>query len=424
MTRPAPRARFRLYTRLQDYLRFGRDVAIGSTAAGDSVTELERALEAHVGTPHAICLPQARVGIYLGIKHLIKPGQKVVLSPYTIADVINMVICAGGVPVFADIDRPSTNVRPDTIEALVDGETGAVMVTHLHGIACDVQAIAALCRARNIPLIEDASQSFGAIVDGKQVGTIGDVGIFSFGMYKSVTAFYGGALVTRRRDVADAVRADLARAPYMSLQMLGAKAAKAFITDLVTSPPLFRALVYWMFRFGYLHDVRAINRFVTIELDTSRKTTLPPSYLRRMRPVQARMVRQQLPNVESDARTRLTYSRIYHEGLRDLADITLPPFRDDGSCVYNYFPIQYRDRVALVKWMMRHGRDLAVQHLKNCAGLESFAPEFRPCPNADRTANEVILLPNYPEYGEASVRANIAAIRSFFAAGAGRDGRR
>jgi dTDP-4-amino-4,6-dideoxygalactose transaminase len=419
----APRARFRLYTRAADYLRLLRDVVAGRLGSGDDTVTLERALETYCGTPHAVCVPQARVGIYLAVKALVTPGQKVVLSPYTIADVINMVICAGGVPVFADVDRRSTNIRPESVEALIDEQTGAVMVTHLHGIACDIRAIAAICRARGVPLIEDAAQSFGAKVDGRAVGTFGDVGIYSFGMYKSITGLYGGALVAQRQEVADAARAALADTPYMSSGMLLAKGLKACITDVVTSPLLFSTVVYWIFRFGYLRGVRAINKHVTIELDTSRKTTLPQSYLCRMWPAQARMVRRQLARVEADSAVRRRYARLYHEGLRDLPEIMLPPFREDGSCVYNYVPIQYRDREALVRWMMQQRRDVAVQHLKNCAGLASFAAEHRPCPNAELTANQVILLPNYPAYGEHSVRANIAAIRSFFEPGSAQDGR-
>jgi perosamine synthetase len=420
----APSARFRLYTSAADYLRLARDVLTGRVASGDDVAKLERALERFCGTPHAICVPQGRVGIYLAVKAVIRPGQKVVMSPYTIADVVNMVICAGGVPVFADIDRRSTNIRADAVESLLDENTGAVLVTHLHGMTCDICAIAAICAARGVPLIEDAAQSFGARVDGQRAGAIGDIGVYSFGMYKNITGLYGGAVVTRHPETAAAIRARLDGAPYMPAGILYAKALKAAMTDVVTSPLPFRSIVYWIFRFGYLHDVRAINKHVAVELDTSRKSSLPDWYVTRMLPVQARMVLRQLDRVDANAEIRRRYSRLYYEGLRDVPELILPRFCDDGSFVYNYFPIQYRDRAALVRWMMQHRRDLAVQHLKNCAALESFAPEARPCPDADLTANQVILLPNYPSYGEDSVRANIAAIQQFFEAGPGRHARR
>src|SRR4029077_19251786 len=98
-----------------------------------------------------------------------------------------------------------------------------------------------------------------------------------------------------------AMKAELERVPYMPLGMLLPKAIKALVTDVVTTPALFKTLVYWLFRFGYLHDVRAINRFVTVELDAARKTALPPIYLRRFLPAQARMVLRQLGRVDSNA---------------------------------------------------------------------------------------------------------------------------
>jgi perosamine synthetase len=419
----APMPRFRIYTRASDYLAFFRDMLTGRATTGDDTARLERAICEQFGVPHAFCIPQGRVGIYLAIRALVKPGQKVVLSPYTIADVINMVICAGGVPVFADIDRPTTNVRTDTIEALIDGDTAAVMVTHLHGLACDIEAIAALCKVRGLALIEDAAQACGARVNGRAVGTFGDVGVFSFGMYKNVTAVYGGAVVSHDKRLHDAMWAELANTPFMPITQLGTKFVKALVTDICTSPWLFKALVYWIFRFGYLHDIRAINKFVMVELDTSRKTALPSTYLRRFLPVQARMVLRQLDHVDANAAVRLRYSRIYSNGLGGIVGLITPPFRDDGSFVYNYFPIQYRDRDALVRWVMEHRRDMAVQHLKNCASLAGFAPEFRDCPNAELTANQVILLPNYPAYGEDEVRKNVAVIRRFFDEGPGRHDR-
>jgi dTDP-4-amino-4,6-dideoxygalactose transaminase len=269
-----------------------------------------------------------------------------------------------------------------------------------------------------VPLIEDAAQAFGARVHGKVVGTFGDAGVYSFGLYKNVTAFYGGMVVTPHQSVDTAMRAELAGKPYMPMSMLTPKVLKALFTDWVTMPPLFKSVIYWIFRFGYLHDVRTINKYVITELDTSRKDALPPIYLRRFLPVQARMVLRQLDRVDRDADTRIRYARMYYDGLSDLPGLLTPPFRDDGSYVYNYFPVQYTDRVALVRWAMEHRLDMAVQHLKNCAGLSSFAPEFRDCPDAEATASQVILLPNYPSYREESVRRNIAVIRAFFERGA------
>jgi len=153
---------------------------------------------------------------------------------------------------------------------------------------------------------------------------------------------------------------------------------------------------------------------VETELDLIRKDRIPESYLQRMTPMQARLVLSKIDRVEMDNAERVRYARIYYEGLSDLADLILPPLRKDGSHIYTNYPIQYRDRQSLVKWLMEHHRDIGVQHLKNCADLPAFQEYYRDCPNARATANDVILLPTYPRYGEGEVRRNVHVIKSFF----------
>ena len=187
-------------------------------------------LAARLSVAHVIAVPQARVGIYLTIKHLMRPGQKVILSPYTIADVVNMVVCAGAVPVFADIAGDgSCNIDPAVVAKLLERESnvGAVMVTHFYGLACDMEPLRQASAQAGVPLIEDAAQAFGARVAAGLAGTIGRAGIFSFGLLKNVTGFLGGAIVTNDADLARTVRAELATFPVMPRQILWKKAAKA-----------------------------------------------------------------------------------------------------------------------------------------------------------------------------------------------------
>ena len=146
----APNPRTRLYTTPSLYTQALAEVASGRAWRGDDVERLERAAAAWLGADYALAVPMARVGIYLTVKALIRPGQKVVMSPYTIADVVNMVVCAGGVPVFADVEPNTCNIAAEQVERLVDADTGLVLATHFYGLACDVERIAACCRRRGV----------------------------------------------------------------------------------------------------------------------------------------------------------------------------------------------------------------------------------------------------------------------------------
>jgi dTDP-4-amino-4,6-dideoxygalactose transaminase len=411
----APQPRYRLYDDPLTYATIAREVATGRWLAGDSCQELEKSL-ASLGAPHAVLTPRARVAIHLAVKALIRPGQKVVLSPYTIADVVNVVVAAGGVPVFADIERETCNVDPAEIEKLVDRDTGAVMITHLHGLACDMDVIPRICAERGVPLIEDAAQAFGARFAGRPLGTFGDAGIFSFGKYKNVNAFLGGVITTRRADLAEKARAELAAWPFQDLGGYLSEAGHGLATDLATWPPLFRAFTFWVFRFAFLQELSILNRQVSFDNDPDLRSELPEHYRCRMTPLQARLVLRQLARVDEHIRERVERARLYHDGLEDVRELLIAPLRTDFSHMYTYFPVQADDRNALLRHMMRRGRDVAGQHIKNCADFPAFEAWHRDCPNARKTANAVVLLPTYPRYSLREVEANVRVIREYFGA--------
>jgi len=387
---------------------------IGQTSRGGRhVADIEQQVAERTGSPHAIALPQARLGLYLALLNLIRPGQKVVLSPYTIYDVINMVVCAGGYPVFADIEPETCNIDARQVESLIDDSTGAVMATHLHGLACDIERIAEVCRARNVPLIEDAAQCFGGRVNGRHVGTFGDFGVFSFSLNKNVNALYGGMAIMRDQGLHERISEALSTFPPEDNVRLLRQAAKCLLGDLATAPLVF-PLTFRLIRGDYLSGDRVISKLLR-HTDTSvLRRELPDHYRRRMTNVQARLIARQLADVDRHAQLRLEHARAYHRGLSGIREVGLPPLREDGSHTYLTFPIRVLGREGLVKYMLQHGRDIRPQHYANAADLACFSEFARDCPNARATASQVMILPSYPSYRAAEVERNIAVIQAYF----------
>ena len=409
-----PLPRLRIYTDLGQYARVASELLTGRSRRGDDVRKLEDAVASRLGTRFAIAMPMARVAIYFAVKALIKPGQKVILSPYTIADVVNMVVCAGGEPVFADIERETCNIDPTEVERLIDDQTGAVMVTHFYGLACDIERIAKICKDRNVPLIEDAAQAFGVRVNGKPVGTFGDAGIFSFGMYKNVNSFLGGMIVTNSAALHQKVSAEVATLPLQGAGDYIKKVVQAAQVDVVTFPALFRSVFFRLFRYAFLNEVDAINNRMKIDLDPVLKTEMPKDYLVRMLPLQARMILGQLNRVDRDTQRRIEAAKRYHAGLHDIPEIICPPLRSDFSHMYWYFPIQVPDRHAMVGYAMRHGRDITESYHRNCADVPCFAPWYRDCARTRATAESLVYLPTYPRYTDAEIDKTISVIRRYF----------
>ena len=412
----SPLPRFRVYSKPRMYAAILRDVLTGHAHEGDEMGQLEEAVKHYTGAPYAVCMPKARVGVYLLVRAMVPPGKKVILSPYTISDIINMVICAGAVPVFADLERETANIDPAEIERLIDADTAAVMVTHLHGLACDMTRLAEICRRKNVLLLEDAAQAFSARWQGKPVGTFADAGVYSFGMYKNVNSFFGGMVVTPHKDTADRLRREVESFPWQETGYYLSKVREALTTDIATWPPLFGAVTFPIFRYTFLHDMKFLSGAIAVDANPVMKRTLPESYLRRYTPMQARLVLPQLADAERNSRARIENARIYYEGLRDLPELICAPFHDDLTHVYMYYVIQAPDRRALVKYLMRHGCDVTMSHHRNCADLPCFTEFHRDCPNARAVASSLIYLPAYPRYSERDVRRNVRLIREFFGA--------
>ncbi len=413
----APYPRFRIYADPGSYLSFFKDLILGRIKKGKDVGILEQSLAEKFNVSDVACVSMARVGIYLTVKNLIKPRQEVIMSPYTIADVVNMVILAGGVPVFADVEKRSCNIDPGKIEELIGENTGAVLVTHLHGIGAPVYKIKEICEKHNLFLIEDAAQAFGAIRQGKRLGTIGDAGVYSFGMYKNINSWYGGAVVSRNKDLIKKIRKELGQYNYQSSLFILKRILKGLLTDIITQPFLFKNFTYWIFRYGFLNDIKWINRFVETELDTSRKRNIPNHYLTRMTPSQARLALLQLNKIDLESALRFEKASLYYKELSNISGLFLPsePSKEDNSLsIYSTFPVQYKNRKKLLKWLMLNKRDIAAQHLKNCADLPSFSDFYYDCPVARKTADQVIFLPTYPDYPASEVCQNIKVIKNFF----------
>jgi perosamine synthetase len=420
MLNSAPSPRFRLYTSMSLYGRLSREIITGRFRRGaDDINRLERAAAAFIAGDeassfHSVAMPMARVAIYHAVKALVRPGATVIMSPYTIADVVNMAIAAGARPLFADVDPATGNLRPEEVERLADDETGAVLATHFYGCAADIAEIGRICCKRDLPLIEDSAQAFGCAVAGRKVGTFGDVGIYSFGMYKNINAFFGGFALTRDAELAKRLRSALADDPVEPLKTYLPRLVKGAITDVLTYPLVFKTFSFWLSRWAFLKDIHSINNKFVTDVDPKRTDVIPHHYLRRMSPAQARTLLPQFAMIEAANRERIRKAGLYYGGLKDVSELVLPPHRADGSHIYTAFCIQAPARRELVRFMLQRGADIAESYHRNCADLPCFEEFARECPVARRVAASAVYLPNYPRYDDAEIHRNVALIRRFF----------
>ncbi len=160
------------------------------------VATFEKQFAERTGTKYALAVTSGTAALQCAVNALeIGPGDEVILPAWTWHSCYAAIVLAGGLPVFAEIDE-SFNLDPNDVEHRITPQTKAIMAVHLQGNPCDLDPVLAIARKHKLRVIEDFAQSVGASYKGRPLGSMGDIGICSLQLNKTITAGEGGAVVT------------------------------------------------------------------------------------------------------------------------------------------------------------------------------------------------------------------------------------
>jgi len=181
---------------------------------GEFVNRFEKSICNYTDTKNALALSSATAGLHLALRVLgVGEGDYVLASSFTFIGSVNAILYQNAKPIFVDSDE-SWNISPQLLkEAIVKApkKPKALIVTHLYGQLCKLDEIMAICKEEGIYVIEDAAESLGASYHGKQSGTFGDMGVYSFNGNKILTTSGGGMLVSDNEEW-------IAKAKFLSTQ--------------------------------------------------------------------------------------------------------------------------------------------------------------------------------------------------------------
>lgn len=169
----------------------------GNPDCGGLVEKFEKEFADYCGSRYAIACVNGSVALRLAlIAAGVKPGDEVIIPPYTFIATATIVIEANCVPVFVDIEPDTYNLDPFKIEAAITERTKAIIPVHFAGQACNMDRIMEISKAYNLTVIEDAAHAHGGEYKGKKLGSIGRAGCFSFQSSKNLSSGEGGIVVT------------------------------------------------------------------------------------------------------------------------------------------------------------------------------------------------------------------------------------
>ena len=178
----------------------------GMIANGAVVHEFEQKFADYVGVKYGIATTSGTTALEVAFRALgVGPGDKVLTTAYSFIATANSIVYTGGTPIFADIEESSFNIDPKEAEEILkeNPDIRAILVVHLFGRSCDMDAYMALAKKYNVYLVEDCAQCHGSTWNGKLTGSFGDAACFSFYPTKNMATGEGGMVVTDNKEIAD-----------------------------------------------------------------------------------------------------------------------------------------------------------------------------------------------------------------------------
>lgn len=333
----------------------------GDFILGKDVELFEQEFAAYCGVPHAVGVDSGLSALELALRALrVGPGDEVITQANTFIASVGAILAVGARPVLVDCDDDGA-IRPEAVRAAMTPRTRAIMPVHLFGRICDIKAITAIADAAGVPVVEDACQAHGALLDGRRAGSFGVASAFSFYPAKNLGAFGdGGMLVTSSREVADRVR---------RLRNYGQQTK-------------------------YHHVSLPLNH----RLDT----------------IQAAVLRVKLPHLDSWNARRQYLADAYREHLEGLP-IRIAPADVEGRHVYHLFVIETDQRDRLRDALTSRGIETGIHYpapLHLQPTLQALGYGLGTFPTAERLAAHSLSLPMYPEMALEQVERVAGGIRA------------
>ena len=176
----------------------------GMLAQGPKVDEFEKKFAEYSEAKYGIATSSGTTALHTALVAAgVERGDEVITTPFTFAATSNSILYSDATPVYADIDPKTFNLNPEKIEEKITDKTKAIVPVHLYGQPADMDPILEIAEKHDLKVIEDAAQAHGSTYKGKKIGSIGDLGCFSFYPTKNMTTGEGGMVTTNDDDLAE-----------------------------------------------------------------------------------------------------------------------------------------------------------------------------------------------------------------------------
>lgn len=314
---------------------------------GPEVEAFESEFAEYIGTNYAVGVANGTDALALALRALdIGPGDEVITVSHTAVATVAAIEQAGATPVLVDVESEFLTLDPSQLEQVLSSRTKAVVPVHLYGQAADLERIQAVCQAHGLALVEDVSQAHGAELNGKKLGSYGDISIFSCYPTKNLGALGdAGMAVTSDEKLAERLRR--------------------------------------LRQYGWEQRNSSLEKGVNSRLDE----------------IQAAILRVKLPHLDSNNVARISIADSYNKAFSEF-DIRLPTVRSESNHVFHLYVAQVENREAFRKFLSDQGIDTAIHYPTPVHQQQAYQGRIRTSEKmtvTEHAARNVVSMPIYPE---------------------------
>jgi len=375
----------------------------GSLEKNSQAAELEKQYALRYQRKHTKTLSTARLCLNFTLRAMeLPPGSEVLMTPLTIADMVNMIRAAGHKPVFVEMEPGSFNLDMEDFEKKITPKSRVLLITYLMGLVPDMDQIVETAQKHNLQIIEDISQNYGSSYKGKLIGTYGVASIASVSMMKTVCGYIGGIFSTdndilfrKFAEICDReIKVPIPRRILLKLLI------KNIQLIIATSTMVFSVFTYYLVKLLTNIFPRVIANFqrgninmLTGEPDPILRDTVSEKLLFGFSDIQAGLVLNTMADSVTGNRKRKelvqelmeTVNRKHHPRLPQPADF-------EGSVFWRY-SVMVDDPKRFRQFMLERYIDTGLTNLFCCSTVNEFAEYKSPTPIASRIMSNAVLLP-------------------------------
>ncbi len=344
----------------------------GWIGLGPKTKEFEDRFAQYIGVEHAVAVNSATAALHLSLKIADVEGGEVITTPMTFVSTNIAILYNNAIPVFADIEPDTLNISVNEIEKKINGRTKAVLVMHYGGHACDMDPIIELTRCHKLELIEDAAHACGGEYKGDKLGSIGDIGCFSFHAVKNLATGDGGMITVHNTKYDSRLR---------KLRWVGISKDTWNRSEIDNK-------YYW---------------FYTVE---------ELGYKYHMNDITAAIGLVQLEKLERLNERRRKIIKTYNENFADLEWLETPVEKEYAKSACHNYVVKVKERDRFINHLQENGISASVHYFPN--HLYDLFKDYRcSLPVTENVWKKIVTLPLYPDMTNEQVEKVADTVRSF-----------